>query len=79
MVLIAALLASLSLLTYIPVIEAIAQIGATQLMQFLAVFGSGCPLQGSLVIGFTCSLVGAMFNTYALYNYQHLRGNGRPC
>jgi len=42
------------------------------LLSFLAVFGTGSPLEGVLVIGMTCSIVGALFDTYAFYRYQSL-------
>jgi len=71
-VLITVFLASLSAIGYVPGLESIGQTGTTQLLQFLAVFGSGCPLQGVIVIGFTCSLVGALFDTYSFYRYQNL-------
>ena len=35
--------------------------------ELLATFGSGHPWQGCLVIAITCSLVGAMFDTYVFY------------
>jgi hypothetical protein len=71
-VLLIVLLLSVFLIGYIPGWENIGQAGTTQLLQFLAVFGSGCPVQGALVIGFTCSLVGALFDTYIFYRYQSL-------
>jgi len=74
-VLFGGVLASLSLLSYIPLVEAIAQFTQAQILQFLAVFGNGCPLEGILTIGFTFSIVGAMFDTYAFYRYQNLRRN----
>ena len=66
------LLAALAGIAYIPGVATIGQAGTTQLLQFLAVFGSGCPLQGIIVIGLTCSLVGALFDTYSFYRYQSL-------
>lgn len=45
-----------------------------RLLQFLSTFGSGHPLQGVVIIGLTCSLVGVLFDAYALYRYQNLRG-----
>ncbi|GAC1459093.1 MAG: hypothetical protein NVSMB70_03950 [Chamaesiphon sp.] len=69
------MLASVCLVGYIPGLEAIAQTSSTQILQFLATFGSGCPVQGVLVIGFTCSFVGALFDTYAFYRYQTLRSH----
>jgi len=59
------LLASVSLIGYVPGLETIGQTAATLVLRFLAVFGNGRPVQGVIVIGFTCSLVGALFDTYA--------------
>lgn len=70
--LVIALFAALGIVCYIPGIEAIGQTGTKQLLNFLAVFGSGCPFQGVMTIGSTCSLVGALFDTYAFYRYQSL-------
>ncbi len=69
------MLASVSILRYIPVLENIGQTSTAQILKFLAIFGSGCPFEGLMVIGFTCSIAGALFDTYAFYNYQNLRGN----
>ncbi len=66
------LLAALSGIGCIPGLETISQAGTAQLSQFLAVFGSGCPVEGVIVIGLTCSFVGALFDTYAFYRYQSL-------
>lgn len=66
------LLATFSVIGYIPMVEPLGQTVTTQLLQFLAVFGSGCPLQGVMLIGFVCSLVGALFDIYACYRYQIL-------
>lgn len=66
------LLAAFSAIGYVPGLETSGQAGTTQLFNFLAVFGSGCPIQGVIVISCTCSLVGALFDTYAFYRYQSL-------
>lgn len=66
-------LVSLSLIGYIPGLEGSTQLITEQILQFLATFGSGNPFQGLVVIGLTCSLVGALFDTYAFYRYQGLR------
>lgn len=68
-------LVSLSLLGYIPLLEKIGQTGAEQILGFLAIFGSGCPLEGILVIGCACGFVGGLFDTYAFYRYQNLRSH----
>jgi hypothetical protein len=59
----------------LPGLESVGQVGTTQLLTFLAVFGSGSPLEGAVVIGLTCSLVGALFDTYAFYRYQSLNNH----
>jgi hypothetical protein len=66
------LLATLSVIGWVPGLEAMGQAGTTQLLKFLAVFGSGSPFEGITVIGFTCSLVGALFDAYSFYRYQNL-------
>ena len=73
--LVTVLFAAISLIGYVPALEIISQTGTTQLLQFLAVFGSGCPIEGVIVIGLTCSFVGALFDTYAFYRYQSLNGH----
>ncbi|MBD2037217.1 hypothetical protein H6F76_19830 [Leptolyngbya sp. FACHB-321] len=70
--LIGIILALLSTLEQVPFAEAIGRAGAEKLLQFLAVFGSGDPFQGALVIGLTCSLVGVLFDAYAFYRHQNL-------
>lgn len=57
---------SLALISYLPSLQTIGQSGIAQIWDFLATFGDGHPWQGCLVIGVTCSLVGAMFDTYVL-------------
>lgn len=74
-VIVAVLLAPLIGIGYIPGFETVGSSGTSQLLQFLAVFGSGCPFQGIMVIGFTCGLVGALFDTYSFYRYQMLNDN----
>lgn len=63
----------LSITKQIPFVEAVSQAGAEKLLEFLAVFGSGDAVQGALVIGLTCGVVGALFDTYAFYRQHHLR------
>lgn len=72
-VLIGIILMGLSLVEQIPLVAVIGQVGAQKLLQFLAVFGSGNAVEGVLVIGCTCGLVGALFDTYAFYRHHHLR------
>lgn len=71
-VLVITLLATASVISFIPGMEAIGQTGTAQLLLFLTVFGTGSALQGLTTIGVTCSLVGALFDAYAFYRYQSL-------
>ncbi len=73
LLIIGGVLFSLSLSSYLPGLERVAQAIAEQILQFLATFGSGCPLRGLVVIALTCSFVGALFDTYAFYRYQSFR------
>ncbi|NJK99324.1 MAG: hypothetical protein HC910_01715 [Spirulinaceae cyanobacterium SM2_1_0] len=61
------LLAGIGLL---PGLQAIAHSGTLSVLYFLATFGSGHPLTGSLVIGLTWSLVGVLFDFCTVYRYE---------
>ncbi len=65
----------LSLIGYFPGLQELTEAIATQVMHFLATFGSGTPLHGLFVISLTCSFVGALFDMYVYYRYQILRIN----
>ncbi len=71
LLLIGAGLTSFLLIGMVPTLEGLGHSGEDLILQFLATFGSGCPLQGFLVIGLTFGLVGALFDTYA--SFQHSR------
>ncbi|MGK7905254.1 MAG: hypothetical protein AB4352_28365 [Hormoscilla sp.] len=74
-VLISGIMLSIFLSGYLPGMAGISQAGATIVWNFLATFGSGCPMEGLVVIGLVCSFVGALFDTYAFYRNQILHGN----
>ncbi|HEY9836870.1 MAG TPA: hypothetical protein V6D27_08225, partial [Vampirovibrionales bacterium] len=61
-------------IAHLPGLTNLGKSAVKQLLQFLATFGSGHPLQGAIVIGLACSVVGVLFDAYALYRYQNLRG-----
>jgi hypothetical protein len=67
-----ALFAAVGVMSYVPGLEGAGQTSTLQLLKFLATFGSGCAFQGVMTIGSTCSLAGALFDTYAFYRYQML-------
>ncbi|MGB3405309.1 MAG: hypothetical protein WBA77_21675 [Microcoleaceae cyanobacterium] len=60
-------LISFTAVGYLPQLAAFGQLCSDQVLQFLAVFGRGNPFEGGLIIGITCSFVGALFDTYASY------------
>jgi len=64
--------AFLCTMSWVPGLESLGQTGANDLLQFLAIFGNGCSVEGLIVISLTCSFVAALFDTYAFYSYQHL-------
>jgi hypothetical protein len=63
----------LSLIGHFPGLQEFTETIATQIVHFLATFGSGTPLRGLFVISLTCSFVGALFDMYAYYRCQILR------
>ncbi len=63
----------LSLIVHLPGSQGIIEHILTQIMHFLATFGSGSSLYGLLIIGLTCSFVGALFDIYAYCRYYILR------
>lgn len=75
MLLIGGALVGVFLIGHIPGLQAMSQAIAEHILQFLATFGSHNPWRGIVVICLTCSLVGALFDTYTFYRYQHLRNH----
>ncbi len=64
---------SCALISHLPSLQRIGQSGIAQIRHLLATFGDGHPWQGCLVIAVTCSVVGAIFDTYVLC--QNPRGH----
>lgn len=73
MFLVGGVLIVVSLMGYIPGLQVVTEVIATNILEFLTIFGSGTPLRGLFVISLTCCFVGALFDTYAYYRYQILR------
>ncbi|MDJ1184854.1 hypothetical protein [Roseofilum casamattae] len=69
-VVVGGIMLSLDLGTQIPGLTALSQEWENCIWHFLAVFGNGEPLEGLLVLGVTCSIVGAMFDAFAFYREQ---------
>lgn len=53
------------LLEQIPFLQQIGDFSASNVLQFLQVFGNGSALEGILVIGVASSIVGALFDLFA--------------
>lgn len=72
---IGALFAILLLLGYIPGLTLLGHCGIDRVLDFLAVFGTGNPLEGLMILGFAFALVGMLFDLFIfyLYRYQELR------
>ncbi|MGK7874116.1 MAG: hypothetical protein AB4426_12620 [Xenococcaceae cyanobacterium] len=73
-ILVGGMLAALSVVSCVPGFALLGQTGANQMLEFLAIFGSGYPVQGILTIGFTSGIVGGLFDLFNFYRYQSLRG-----
>jgi hypothetical protein len=71
--LVGSILLILSVMGYFPGLQTVTEASARGILHFLAVFGSGTPLRGLLIIALTWSFVGALFDTYAYYRCQILR------
>ncbi|AFY43261.1 hypothetical protein [Nostoc sp. PCC 7107] len=71
--LVGGILMLLAVIGYMPGLQALTEASATGILHFLAIFGSGTPLRGLVIIGLTWSFVGALFDTYAYCRCQILR------
>jgi len=74
MVLTGILLGLFLVISYIPGCYFLATNSAHQIMQFLAVFGNGYPLQGIIVISLAFAFVGGLFDLFNFYRYQTMSG-----
>jgi hypothetical protein len=73
LILIGAVLFALPIIGHLPGLENLTGAIANLILQFLATFGGGSSLEGTIIIGLTCSFVGVLFDTYVHYRYQILR------
>ena len=63
----------LALASHIPGFLEVSNQGMLYIMNFLAVFGDGKPLQGIVTLGITLSVAGILLDTWNFYRYQSLR------
>ncbi|TAN99261.1 MAG: hypothetical protein EYR95_11155 [Phormidium sp. SL48-SHIP] len=59
---------ALFVMSYIPLCTQIGHAGLHWLLEFLAVFGTGHPLQGLLWLGFSFSFVAVLFDMFASFH-----------
>ena len=67
------LLGFLALVGYIPGFFEVSNEGIVYILNFLAVFGTGKPLQGIITLGFTVSIAGILLDLLNFYRYQSWR------
>lgn len=72
-ILIGFILGFLNISSYFPGFLEISTQLSLQILDFLAVFGNGKPIQGLLTLGFTVSIVGISLDALNFYRYQSLR------
>ncbi len=72
-VLVGGILGILFTASYLPGLVELGKQGAIQVLNFLAVFGNGKPLQGMLTLGLTVSIVGILLDLLNFYRYQSLK------
>lgn len=72
-ILIGSILGFLNLIGYVPGFLNLSDQATLQMLDFLAVFGNGRPLQGILTLGITVSIVGVLLDILNFYRYQSLR------
>ncbi len=72
-ILVGFILALLLIASCFPALALWSNSGAVHIVEFLAIFGNGKPLQGILTLGLTVSIVGVSLDALNFYRYQSLR------
>ncbi len=73
MFLVGGILICLGIFGFVPRLQGLTENIPTQILHFLATFGTGSPINGLFVISLTFGFVGGLFDIYAYYRYQMLR------
>lgn len=71
--LIIGILGFLNLTSYVPGFLEVSDHATTYILDFLAVFGSGRPVQGAITLGLAVSIAGILLDLLNIYRYQSLR------
>jgi hypothetical protein len=72
-VLFGSVLGFLTLTSYVPGFLALSNQGTLYMLNFLAVFGDGKPIQGVITLGVTVGIAGILLDVLNFYRYQSLR------
>ncbi|MEL6441128.1 MAG: hypothetical protein AAFQ80_17970 [Cyanobacteria bacterium J06621_8] len=72
-ILIGGMLGFLGFCSYLPGLFELSSQGTVDILDFLAIFGSGKYLQGAITLGLTFSTVGILLEILNFYRYQSLR------
>ncbi len=75
LLLVGSTIAGLMLVGLVPGLDAFSQQSLGVILLFLQTFGSGKALEGSLVIGGACGVVGGLFDTYIFCHHSSFRRN----
>lgn len=61
----------LLILGYIPGLTILGHCGTVQISTFLAVFGTGDPFEGLMILGLAFAVVGFLFDIFICYFYRY--------
>lgn len=63
--------AALLIFGYVPGLTLLGHCGTVQILHFLAVFGTGNPLEGLMILGFAFAVVACLFDLFIFYFYRY--------
>ena len=63
----------LTFISYIPGFLDLSNLATDSVLNFLAVFGNGKPIEGMITLGLTLSIVAVLLDILNFYRYQSLR------
>lgn len=72
-VLVGCVLGFLIFISYIPGFFEVSNLATDSVLDFLAVFGNGKPIEGIITLGITLSIVAILLDLSNFYRYQSLR------
>ena len=72
-ILVGCTLGFLTFVSYIPGFFEISSLATDSVLNFLAVFGNGKPVEGIITLGLTLSIVAILLDILNFYRYQSLR------